>query len=170
MTSNRQRLEIAESIVSGDLPDGAYFAMLSDVSGLDYEGVIDELVAREQGGRRKVHRKRPGKPADARPWAAEHHRPALAPIAAKAASLGLAVIDATAQYQTVIITGPGVRLIVYPHKTKGTGNYNLRISDEGSKNPYAALKVVRALGVYMKQDSVAKLMVRAADQIAKESK
>lgn len=35
----------AMDIVPDDLPDGAYFVMMSEVMSVDYEDVLDELLA-----------------------------------------------------------------------------------------------------------------------------
>ncbi|WP_313103392.1 hypothetical protein [Brevundimonas sp.] len=43
-------------------------------------------------------------------------------------------LSATA-YQVAKIIGPDVRIVIYPHRTKSTGNVSLRVRDENSKNP-----------------------------------
>lgn len=40
-----------------------------------------------------------------------------------------------AAYQVARLTGDGVRILIYPHKTKSTGNVSLRVRDENSKDP-----------------------------------
>lgn len=36
-------------------------------------------------------------------------------------------------YEVFTIKGNGMSLIAYPHRTGGTGNYNIRVRDNGSK-------------------------------------
>jgi hypothetical protein len=45
----RMRVRDAMDLVPDDLPDGAYFAMLSEVSGVDYGDLASELIAEEEG-------------------------------------------------------------------------------------------------------------------------
>lgn len=47
---------------------------------------------------------------------------------------GLDLVLATADYQVAKLIGEDVKLVIYPHTTKGTRNQHLRVRDEGSKN------------------------------------
>lgn len=41
----------------------------------------------------------------------------------------------TAEYQVAKLSGTDVRILIYPHRTQGTGNRHLRVRDEHSVNP-----------------------------------
>lgn len=53
-------------------------------------------------------------------------------------------------YQIAALRGDGVRLVVYPHKTKSTGNKHVRIRDENSANPALARQLMIASGFTIK--------------------
>lgn len=62
-------------------------------------------------------------------WASE-----LAVAEGFAGQYGLTLNACTADHQVAKLCGPDVRLVIYPHKTRGTGNRHLRVRDENSKN------------------------------------
>jgi hypothetical protein len=47
-------------------------------------------------------------------------------------------------HQVVKILGPGIQLVLYPHRTSSK-NYRIRVRNESSKDPAAALRVAEAL-------------------------
>lgn len=55
------------------------------------------------------------------------------------------------EYQLALLTGDGVRLIAYPHRTKSTGNRSCRIRDENSHDKKKAAALMVASGLYVKQ-------------------
>jgi hypothetical protein len=59
-------------------------------------------------------------------------------------ALGYRVELTAAAHQVAKVTGPGVKVVVYPHRTTAR-NYHLRVRDEGSKNRQAATALMDAL-------------------------
>lgn len=60
------------------------------------------------------------------------------------AELGLQLSLTDADYQVAKITGEGVRLVIYPHKTTA-GHRHLRVRNENSTNPARAAEAMVAL-------------------------
>lgn len=58
---------------------------------------------------------------------------------------GLAFTLVTTPYQVAKLTGEDVRIIIYPHTTRSTGNRSLRVRDENSRNPARAEQVMSAM-------------------------
>lgn len=82
-------------------------------------------------------------------WHPDRWREELAIIALVLSPFGVEIADATADYESFIVSTPsGVRLLIYPHKTQGTGNYNLRVRDTASKDIKAAFAICRALDAF----------------------
>ena len=48
-------------------------------------------------------------------------------------------------YEIATVKGEGVSLLIYPHKTTGTGNVSARARDNGSKDKKKARAVLTAL-------------------------
>jgi hypothetical protein len=61
------------------------------------------------------------------------------------AHLGLSVARSGHAYEIATIKGDGVSLLLYPHKTTGTGTISVRARDNGSRNKPAARAALRAL-------------------------
>lgn len=57
---------------------------------------------------------------------------------------GCTVTRSTAQYEIAKVIGPGVALVIYPHRTTA-GNRHARVRDNNSKDKAAAEKVLTAL-------------------------
>lgn len=102
------------------------------------------------------------------PWHRSYWESDLALAAPVLARHGCALEDVTADYQTARIVGDGVRLVIYPHRTSA-GNYHLRLRDEGSAKPMAAIHVAKALDkaagynctFSMHMDAISRLAQRA---------
>jgi hypothetical protein len=56
----------------------------------------------------------------------------------------------TASHQLAKLMGPDVKLVVYPHRTKSTGNTNLRIRNEGSRNLERAAALMSLSGLWVR--------------------
>ena len=54
-------------------------------------------------------------------------------------------------YEIAKVTGPGVSLIIYPHKT-GSGHHHARVRNNGSKDVEGARQVIAALHLWCKED------------------
>ena len=54
------------------------------------------------------------------------------------------------QYQVALLTAAGVRLVVYPHTTKGSGGCHARIRDENSHDKAAAERLMALSGMWIK--------------------
>lgn len=61
------------------------------------------------------------------------------------APLGCAVEPSLHAYEIATVKGDGVQLIIYPHKTTGTGNVSARLRNNGSKDKAAARRVMIAM-------------------------
>jgi hypothetical protein len=61
------------------------------------------------------------------------------------ADLGCTVQRSPHAYEIATVTGDGVRLVIYPHKTSSTGNVSARVRDNGSKNKARAREVMLAM-------------------------
>ena len=55
-------------------------------------------------------------------------------------------------YQIAALTATGVRLVVYPHRTRSTGNVMPRVRDENSADKARATELIYALGLYQKNN------------------
>lgn len=58
---------------------------------------------------------------------------------------GLTFQLSTAAYQVAKLTGDDVRIVIYPHRTKSTGNVSLRVRDENSRNTARADALLDAM-------------------------
>jgi hypothetical protein len=54
------------------------------------------------------------------------------------------VTSSTAQYEIAKVNGPGVALVIYPHKTS-SGHHHARVRDNNSKDKAAAERIMKAL-------------------------
>lgn len=60
------------------------------------------------------------------------------------AALSCTVEISTADYEIAKVKGPGVSLVIYPHKTSAR-NHHARVRDNGSKDKRAADRVMQSL-------------------------
>lgn len=58
--------------------------------------------------------------------------------------LGYTVTPSTAAYEIAKVHGPGVALVIYPHKTSAS-HHHARVRDNNSKDKAAAERVMKAL-------------------------
>lgn len=58
---------------------------------------------------------------------------------------GLTFNLCSAPYQVAKLTGEGVRILIYPHKTKSTGHISLRVRDENSADRERADRLMSAM-------------------------
>jgi len=61
------------------------------------------------------------------------------------AKLGCTVELSSHDYEIATVKGEGVQLVIYPHKTSGTGNLSARLRDNGSKDKSKARHVMLAM-------------------------
>jgi hypothetical protein len=64
--------------------------------------------------------------------------------AAICAPLGCTVTRSEAQFEIAKVSGEGIALIIYPHRTSA-GNYHARVRDQNSKDAAKARRVMIAL-------------------------
>ena len=75
-----------------------------------------------------------------RPWQTE-----LDYAEAICAALDCTVTISTHAYEIATVKGEGVQLLIYPHKTSGTGNISARLRDNGSRDKAKARRVMLAM-------------------------